>query len=205
MARAGRTWDRVLFRRATAQVELDKNITPYALRHSSIDHQLLAAVPTRVVAAHHDTSVAMLEKTYSRHIIGDPSDAITRRALLDLASCRQGPTWCRSGGNRDHVHRIHRHTIGGGPSRACRLAFADIDWPAVRLELEQAGRDFWAMRANRRRRQPKAERVRLRRALQHLRQLEHVPKSKSRSNIPLSGWSGLENRLAIYEASSVSP
>ena len=90
--------DRVLFRRATAQVELDRNITPYALRHSSIVRQLLAAVPTRVVAAHHDTSVAMLEKTYSRHIIGDPSDAITRRALLDLGELPAGPDVVPIGG-----------------------------------------------------------------------------------------------------------
>jgi hypothetical protein len=37
-----------------------------------------------VTAANHDTSVAMLEKTYSKHI-GDHSDVLTRRALLDLA------------------------------------------------------------------------------------------------------------------------
>jgi integrase len=90
--------DRVLFRRATARVGLDTNITPYALRHSSIVRQLLAAVPTRVVAAHHDTSVAMLEKTYSRHIIGDPSDAITRRALLDLGEPPAGPNVVPIGG-----------------------------------------------------------------------------------------------------------
>ena len=90
--------DRALFRRATAQVGLDTNITPYALRHSSIVRQLLAAVPTRVVAAHHDTSVAMLEKTYSRHIIGDPSDAITRRALLDLGEPPAGPNVVPIGG-----------------------------------------------------------------------------------------------------------
>ncbi|MCK1709008.1 MULTISPECIES: site-specific integrase [unclassified Bradyrhizobium] len=41
-------------------------------------------VPTRVVAAHHDTSVAMIEKNYSRYIIGDPSDALTRATLLDF-------------------------------------------------------------------------------------------------------------------------
>ena len=45
---------------------------------------LLAGTPTRVVAAHHDTSVAMLEKHYSRYIIGDPSDALVRRSLFDL-------------------------------------------------------------------------------------------------------------------------
>lgn len=58
-------------------------VTLYALRHSSIVRQLLAGVPTRVVAAHHDTSIVMLERTYSK-FIGEHSDALTRRALLDL-------------------------------------------------------------------------------------------------------------------------
>jgi hypothetical protein len=54
----------------------------YALRHSNIVRQLLAGVPVRVVAVNHDTSVAMLERTYSRHI-GDHADALVRAALLD--------------------------------------------------------------------------------------------------------------------------
>ena len=55
--------------------------TATALRHSSIIRSLLANVPTRVVAALHDTSVSMLEKVYSSHI-SDYSDAIARPALL---------------------------------------------------------------------------------------------------------------------------
>ncbi|WP_342726078.1 site-specific integrase [Bradyrhizobium sp. B097] len=66
------------------RLDLGAEVTPYALRHSSIVRQLLARVPTRVVAAHHDTSVAMIEKNYSRYIIGDLSEAMTRAALLDL-------------------------------------------------------------------------------------------------------------------------
>lgn len=82
--------DRVLhiaarFREATKHLSLDPDATPYALRHSSIVRMLLASVPTRVVAAHHDTSVAMIEAHYSRFIVGDASDAMTRRALLDFA------------------------------------------------------------------------------------------------------------------------
>jgi hypothetical protein len=65
---------------------LGPEVTPYALRHSSIVRQLLKGVPTRVVAAHHDTSVAMIEKNYSRYIIGDPSEAMTRATLLDLGA-----------------------------------------------------------------------------------------------------------------------
>jgi hypothetical protein len=59
-------------------------VTIYALRHSNIVRQLLAGVPIRVVAVNHDTSVAMIERTYSRHI-GDHSDLLARNALLDTA------------------------------------------------------------------------------------------------------------------------
>ena len=59
-------------------------ITIYALRHSSIVRQLLGGVPIRVVATTHDTSVAMIEKTYSRYIT-DHSDVLSRGAMLDPA------------------------------------------------------------------------------------------------------------------------
>jgi integrase len=76
--------DLVMFRRAAKQAGLDLDVTPYCLRHSSIVRQLVAGVPLRLVAASHDTSTAIIERNYSRHIIGDPSDALTRRAMLDL-------------------------------------------------------------------------------------------------------------------------
>jgi hypothetical protein len=59
-------------------------VTFYSLRHSSIVRALLAGVPTRVVAAQHDTSVPMLERSYSQHIL-DHSDTVARRGLLDTA------------------------------------------------------------------------------------------------------------------------
>jgi integrase len=74
------------FRAVTKHLHLDPATTPYALRHSSIVRMLLASVPTRVVAAHHDTSVAMIEKHYARYIVGDPSDAMTRRTLIDFGA-----------------------------------------------------------------------------------------------------------------------
>jgi hypothetical protein len=46
---------------------------------------LLAGTPTRVVAAHHDTSVLMIEKNYSA-FIADHADTLTRRTLLDLGT-----------------------------------------------------------------------------------------------------------------------
>jgi integrase len=73
------------FRPIAKRLGLGPDITPYALRHSSIARMLLKGVPTRVVAAHHDTSVAMIEKNYSRYI-SDHSDALTRATLLDLGA-----------------------------------------------------------------------------------------------------------------------
>jgi integrase len=74
------------FRRVALRAGLDpKVVTLYALRHSNIVRQLLANVPIRIVAVTHDTSVQMIEKTYSRHI-GDHTDALTRPALLDVSA-----------------------------------------------------------------------------------------------------------------------
>lgn len=62
-----------------------EGVTVYALRHSNIVRQLLANVPIRVVAVNHDTSVAMIEKNYSR-FISDHADAMARKALLDVSA-----------------------------------------------------------------------------------------------------------------------
>jgi integrase len=78
------------FARVARAAGLDPDeVTVYALRHSSIVRQLLAGVPVRVVAVNHDTSVAMIERTYSRYI-GDHADALVRRALLDIAATSDG-------------------------------------------------------------------------------------------------------------------
>jgi hypothetical protein len=57
-------------------------VTLYALRHSSIVRNLLLNVPIRVVAASHNTSVAEIERTYSKFSI-EHSGKLSRRALLD--------------------------------------------------------------------------------------------------------------------------
>jgi integrase len=75
-----------LFRRAVERAGLDPaEVTIYALRHSNIVRQLLAGVPARVTAVNHDTSLFMLERTYSK-FIGDHADALIRPALLDLSA-----------------------------------------------------------------------------------------------------------------------
>jgi hypothetical protein len=79
-----------LFRRTARRADLDpKEVTIYALRHTNIVRQILAGVPVRVVAVNHDTSIAMLERTYSR-FIGDHSDALARGALLDTPNAVDG-------------------------------------------------------------------------------------------------------------------
>lgn len=80
---------RLFARAAKSAGEDPRHVTIYALRHSSIVRQILAGVPIRVVAVNHDTSIAMLERTYSRHI-GDHADAWARAALLDIADNKAG-------------------------------------------------------------------------------------------------------------------
>jgi hypothetical protein len=50
---------------------------------------LTRQIPIRVVAVNHDTSTAMIERTYSKHI-GDHADALTRPAVLDLSKSTAG-------------------------------------------------------------------------------------------------------------------
>ena len=71
-----------MYRLAAARAGV-ADTTMYALRHSSIVRALLANVPIRLVSALHDTSVVMIERTYSAYI-ADFADAISRPALLDL-------------------------------------------------------------------------------------------------------------------------
>ena len=73
------------FRRAAAAAKLDPKVSIYALRHSSIVRMLMSGVPIRICATHHDTSTAMIERSYSR-FIGDHADTMVRRGLLDIAA-----------------------------------------------------------------------------------------------------------------------
>lgn len=77
----GQTYHRQIDKIVTA-IGLDPAIvTVYALRHSSIVRMLLQNIPIRLVASLHNTSVAMIERTYSKYIT-EHSDDISRRALL---------------------------------------------------------------------------------------------------------------------------
>jgi integrase len=59
------------------------DVIPYALRHSSIVRSIRVGLPIRLVAALHDTSVAMIERHYSRWIT-ESLDELTARAVVPL-------------------------------------------------------------------------------------------------------------------------
>lgn len=73
-----RRWDRAI--KAAA---LPPDTVPYALRHSSIVRQLKAGTPIRIVAALHDTSVAMIESHYSAWI-NDVTEDIARKGMINI-------------------------------------------------------------------------------------------------------------------------
>lgn len=58
-------------------------VIPYSLRHSSIVRSLRANLPIRLVAALHDTSVAMIERHYARYI-ADGLDDLAAAAVRPL-------------------------------------------------------------------------------------------------------------------------
>jgi hypothetical protein len=72
------------FRPVSKMLDLGTEVTPYALRHSSIVRQLLKGIPTRLVASAHDTSVFEIERTYSRYIVSDQTEKMLRDTLLAL-------------------------------------------------------------------------------------------------------------------------
>ena len=69
--------------RACAEAKLPAATIPYALRHSSIVRGLRLGLPIRLVAALHDTSVAMIELHYSRWIT-EGLDELAARAVVPL-------------------------------------------------------------------------------------------------------------------------
>ena len=77
------------FAEAAQAAALPDGASMYALRHTAITRALLAGVPVRLVASSFDTSVAMLEKTYSKNI-SSHGDELMRRALFDVTAPAAG-------------------------------------------------------------------------------------------------------------------
>jgi integrase len=74
-----------LWSEACENAGLGTTIIPYALRHSSIVRGLRMGLPIRLVAAIHDTSVAMIERHYSRWIT-EGLDELAARAVVPLVA-----------------------------------------------------------------------------------------------------------------------
>jgi hypothetical protein len=74
------------WRTACDHAGLPASTIPYALRHSSIVRGLRVGLPIRLVAALHDTSVAMIERHYSRWIT-EGLDELAARAVVPLVDC----------------------------------------------------------------------------------------------------------------------
>ncbi len=72
-----------LWAKTVALAGIPTDTIMYALRHSSIVRGLMANLPVRLVAALHDTSVAMIEKHYSAFIV-DMADELARRHAISL-------------------------------------------------------------------------------------------------------------------------
>ncbi len=81
-AEMARAW-----RATLAAAKLPGNLVPYCLRHSSIVRGLRAGLPVRLVAAVHDTSVAMIEKHYGAFIV-DATEDLLRRALVPMTGAK---------------------------------------------------------------------------------------------------------------------
>lgn len=74
-----------MWNQAREDAGLPATTIPYALRHSSIVRGLRVGLPIRLVAAIHDTSVAMIERHYSRWIT-EGLDELAARAVIPLTS-----------------------------------------------------------------------------------------------------------------------
>ena len=77
------------FIEAAQAARLPNGATMYCLRHTAITRALLAGVPVRLAASSFDTSVLMIERTYSK-FIADHGDAQMRRALFDIDAPADG-------------------------------------------------------------------------------------------------------------------
>lgn len=73
------------WKQAIAAAGLPAATIPYALRHSSIVRGLRCGLPIRLVAALHDTLVAMIERHYSRYIT-EGLDELAARAIVPIVA-----------------------------------------------------------------------------------------------------------------------
>ena len=87
-------------RAAATAAELPASASSYSFRHSSIVRALREGLPVRLVAQLHDTSLAMIERNYTR-FMAHALDDIARKAIMPLVEQdRSGNVVPISGGSR---------------------------------------------------------------------------------------------------------
>jgi integrase len=81
-------WSRMAWSRAARAADIEDGL--YQLRHAAVVRLVTAGVPLRVIAQALDTSVAMLERVYSRYLGGAGEAAL--RAALPVSPAATSPT-----------------------------------------------------------------------------------------------------------------
>ena len=76
-------------RAAATAAELPASASSYSFRHSSIVRALREGLPVRLVAQLHDTSLAMIERNYTRYMAHALED-IARKAIMPLVQQDRG-------------------------------------------------------------------------------------------------------------------
>lgn len=76
-------------RAAATVAELPASAPSYSFRHSSIVRALREGLPVRLVAQLHDTSLAMIERNYTRFMAHALED-IARKAIMPLVQMDRG-------------------------------------------------------------------------------------------------------------------
>lgn len=76
-------------RAAVKAAELGDAVSAYSFRHSSIVRALREGLPVRLVAQLHDTSIAMIERNYTR-FMADALEDLARKAIVPMVAEDRG-------------------------------------------------------------------------------------------------------------------
>ena len=96
------------FRKVVTAAGLDPSvISLYAFRHTKITNALLRNLPIRLVAATFDTSVAMIERTYSKFIVHQANDPLRAALVGDAVQRQRHPAAALTDGSARASSRRH--------------------------------------------------------------------------------------------------
>ena len=87
-------------RAAATAAELPASASSYSFRHSSIVRALREGLPVRLVAQLHDTSIAMIERNYTR-FMADALEDMARKAIMPMVALDRPDNVLPIGGRRN--------------------------------------------------------------------------------------------------------